>query len=235
MNAVVTSEARLGAREVSLAAVAAILVQAAVVLALVVTSRAPQTSDAAALVPPSPVAIAVNMLPRLKLGSENPAAASTPPTRSDVQAQPIKPAPAHPAAPPPRKNVQNTPMATRGATAGSDDGTEVDPLKARAVDTYRAQLAGWFASHFSIRGKVPFDTLRTLQARVVVTTAERHVTGFSVTQPSGNDVFDEDVRTTLSSLQASGVELPAPPPAYPELLAESVPLTFRCTVKSQCE
>jgi len=123
-----------------------------------------------------------------------------------------------------------------GAANGSADGTETDPLKARAADMYRAQLASWFASRFQIRGKVPFDTLKTLSASVVVQVSpERRVTGFSLSRPSGNAEFDEEVRGTLTRIQSSGTELPAPPPAYPEILARQVPVSFRCTARSQCE
>ena len=32
------------------------------------------------------------------------------------------------------------------------EGTETDPLKARAVDLYRAKIAGWFSSRFRVTG-----------------------------------------------------------------------------------
>ncbi|MFO0667538.1 MAG: hypothetical protein U0174_26540 [Polyangiaceae bacterium] len=122
-----------------------------------------------------------------------------------------------------------------GAPEGVASGTEADPLKARAADMYRAQLAAWFASRFAIRGKVPFETLKTLSASAIVTIGpERHVTGFSITKTSGNATFDDEVRTTLQSIQSSGVEVPAPPPLYPEMLGKSLPVSFRCTNPGQC-
>ena len=51
---------------------------------------------------------------------------------------------------------------TEGSEQGAENGTETDALKGRAADMYRAQLAAWFASRFQIRGKVPFDVLKTL-------------------------------------------------------------------------
>ncbi|HEX3344415.1 MAG TPA: hypothetical protein VHS09_07565, partial [Polyangiaceae bacterium] len=60
-----------------------------------------------------------------------------------------------------------TASSTQGSEQGSATGTETDPLKARAADMYRAQLASWFAAHFQIRGKVPFDKLKTLHAAAV--------------------------------------------------------------------
>jgi len=123
-----------------------------------------------------------------------------------------------------------------GAVNGSADGTETDPLKARAADMYRAQLASWFAGRFAIRGKVPFDELKLVGATAVVSISpERRVTGFSIARPSGNAAFDDEVRATLGRIQAGGAELPAPPPAYPDMLARSVPVSFRCTQRSQCE
>lgn len=123
-----------------------------------------------------------------------------------------------------------------GSPNGSPDGTETDPLKGRAADMYRGQLAAWFAARFTIRGKVPFDTLKTLSATAVVSvSAERRVTGFSLTRPSGDAGFDGEVTSTLDRIRSSGAELPAPPPAYPDMLTRTVPVSFRCTVRSQCE
>jgi len=122
-----------------------------------------------------------------------------------------------------------------GSPEGVASGTEADPLKARAADMYRAQLAAWFAARFAIRGKVPFDTLKTLSATATVSiSADRHVTGFSISRPSGNSTFDDEVRATLQSIQSSGVEVPAPPPLYPEMLGHSLPVSFRCTNQGQC-
>ncbi len=122
-----------------------------------------------------------------------------------------------------------------GHAEGSADGTETDPLKARAADLYRAQLAAWFASRFAIRGKIPFDDLKKLKSVATVTvSADRHVSDFTVTS-SGDPIFDEEVRATLTKVKASGIELPAPPPLYPEMLGPSLPISFRCTIRSQCE
>jgi hypothetical protein len=100
---------------------------------------------------------------------------------------------------------------------------------------YRAQLAAWFAARFDIRGKVPFDKLKTLHATAVVSiTGDRRVGSFSVTG-SGDATFDAEVRATLSRIQSSGAELPGPPPLYPDMLGKSLPVGFQCTVRSQCE
>jgi hypothetical protein len=129
-----------------------------------------------------------------------------------------------------------TAASSEGSEQGAANGTETDPLKARAADMYRAQLASWFAARFQIRGKVPFEKLKTLHATAVVTvTADRKVGGFSVSKASGDATFDAEVGATLSHIQSSGVELPAPPPMYPEMLRQSLPVGFQCTVEKLCE
>jgi hypothetical protein len=128
-----------------------------------------------------------------------------------------------------------TASSTQGSEQGAANGTETDPLRARAADMYRAQLVGWFAARFQIRGKLPFETLKTLHASTVVTITDRHVVGFSVTKPSGDPTFDAEVQATLSRIQSGGAELPAPPPMYPELLGQSLPVGFACNIQKACE
>jgi hypothetical protein len=125
---------------------------------------------------------------------------------------------------------------TPGSALGSDAGTEVDPLKARIVASYRAQLDAWFSARFHIRGKLPFGQLEKLAASVVVEVSDaRRVVGFSIASPSGDPIFDGQLRADLAAIQASGVELPAPPPAHPELLERSVHLRFACAIRAACE
>ena len=129
-----------------------------------------------------------------------------------------------------------TAASTQGSEQGAENGTETDPLKARAADMYRAQLASWFMSQFHIRGKIPFDKLKTLRAAAVVSiTPDRHVGGFSVTRPSGDPTFDGEVQATLARIQGGGAELPAPPPMYPDMLRSSLPIGFSCTIRAACE
>jgi hypothetical protein len=123
-----------------------------------------------------------------------------------------------------------------GAPDGVKDGTETDPLKAHAVDLYRATLTRWFADRFAIKGQVPFDTLKTLRATAVVSiSADRTVTGFTITKPSGNAVFDDQLRASLQGIVANGADLPAPPPNYPDILHSTQPVSFRCDDRSRCE
>jgi hypothetical protein len=133
------------------------------------------------------------------------------------------------------KNVA-TAASTEGSEQGAANGTETDPLKARAMDMYKAQLAAWFQSRFHIQGKIPFDTLKSLRAAVVISvTPDRKLAGFSITRAAGDATFDSEVRDTLATIQSTGAELPAPPPMYPEFLSRSTALEFKCTIRAQCE
>jgi len=125
---------------------------------------------------------------------------------------------------------------TEGSEQGAANGTETDPLKARAVDMYRQQVSAWFMSRFDIRRKLPFATLKTLRATAVVTvTADRKVGSFSITRESGDPIFDAEVHATLSRIQSGGAELPAPPPMYPDILGQSLPVGFQCTIEKLCQ
>lgn len=202
--------------------------------------------------------IAVKITPILKLGSKTPSqwqrrvpvtpkppaglpspqALKTPeaiPTNRSPDASVVPPVDSAP--PPPEDAGTVAPAAsTQGSEQGAANGTETDPLKGRAADMYRAQLAAWFASHFQIRGKIPFDELKPLHAAATVTvTADRKVGSFSIVRPSGNATFDAEVQATLSRIQSSGTELPAPPPMYPDMLGVSLPVGFQCSVRKLCE
>jgi hypothetical protein len=135
-----------------------------------------------------------------------------------------------------------------GSIAGSDASTNSaelgdptggnDPCPAlcrRAADTYRGQLAAFFLSRFDIKGKLPFDQMRKLRATATVTVSnDRRVTGFSF-QGRGDPTFVAEARRVLSNVQSNGTLVPAPPPAYPELIAKPFPVVFQCTVQSACE
>jgi outer membrane biosynthesis protein TonB len=127
-----------------------------------------------------------------------------------------------------------TAASTEGSEQGAASGTETDPLKARAVDMYKAQLGAWFVSHFQIRGKIPFDKLKTLHALVSVTvTADRRVGSVTVVKASGDSTFDGEVQAALSRIQSGG-ELPAPPPMYPDMLDKPFAVKFDCTSPKLC-
>jgi hypothetical protein len=179
-----------------------------------------------------------------------PQAYPSPLAQAVPEAIPDVPVPTANAAPPPPSSepAKQVDLATTGAagpepvstTLGSPDGvkegTETDPLKAHAVNLYRVQLDNWFSARFTIRGKLPFDTLKTLRARVVVSiTAQRTVGSFTVTSSSGNPTFDDVVQRTMQSIQSSQAELPPPPPLYPDVLGTTRPIVFSCVNRSRCQ
>ena len=113
-----------------------------------------------------------------------------------------------------------------GTVDGVKEGTEADPLKARAVSAYRAKIISWFVSRFHApTGEIPCEELKKLKASVQVQIgADRSVGAYTVTKPSGNSVFDAKVRSTLDGVR--GEELPPPPPLYPDILSTTELFTF---------
>jgi hypothetical protein len=119
----------------------------------------------------------------------------------------------------------DSPPAEKGGEDGVKEGTETDPLKARATDSYRLKLQKWFQEGFS----EPLDeldcaTLSKLKARVRAQIgANREVTSYSM-ESSGNEVFDGRVRAAMEA--HVGQVVPPPPPNYPELLERVFLPTF---------
>jgi TonB C terminal len=111
-----------------------------------------------------------------------------------------------------------------GSPDGVKEGTETDPLKARAVSAYYGKLQGWFNARFRPPSEgAPCAELKKLGASVVVTVGgDRSVGGYSIVKPSGNPSFDANVRSMLDG--ARGEQLPPPPPLYPDILGQSLPL-----------
>jgi len=116
---------------------------------------------------------------------------------------------------PPAKEEPNLP--TEGATDGVKEGTETDPLKARALDLYRAKISGWLQVRFKPPSGLACDVVHTLTSAAVVTVGADHrtISGYTLSRASNNEVFDGKVKATLDGLV--GQELPPPPPLYPDL------------------
>lgn len=113
-----------------------------------------------------------------------------------------------------------------GSPDGVKEGTETDPLKARAVSQYRAKILAWFNARFrQPTGEVTCAELKKLGASVAVNVSgDRRVAGYSVTGASGNAIFDERARTTMDRIV--GEELPPPPPLYPDILSTTIAVRF---------
>jgi hypothetical protein len=114
-----------------------------------------------------------------------------------------------------------------GTADGVKEGTEADPLKARAVSAYRAKLAAWFNARFhppeAPSDKAACEEMKKLSASAVVNVSgERTVGGYTLVRPAGNQAFDERVRAALDG--ARGEALPPPPPLYPDILNDSLPV-----------
>jgi hypothetical protein len=108
-----------------------------------------------------------------------------------------------------------------GSPDGVKEGTEADPLKARAMSAYTAKLLAFLNSRFvppsAAETGLPCEDAKKLLASASVTVgADRMITGAIMSKPSGNSAFDARLQTTLSSLV--GQQLPPPPPLYPDIL-----------------
>jgi len=120
-----------------------------------------------------------------------------------------------------------------GHEDGVKEGTETDPLKARAVDLYRNKIAGWFSSRFRVSGS-GLSQEEIVKIRVgasVQISGDRSVASFTIS-PSGNAAFDAAARAALEG--AKGQQLPPPPENYPDILQSQIQLTFRCR-ENQCD
>jgi hypothetical protein len=112
-----------------------------------------------------------------------------------------------------------------GTADGVKEGTEADPLKARALSQYQSKIRAWFNARFSQPTEIPCEELKKLSAGVVANVGgDRTVAGFSVARASGNAVFDGKVQATMQGTIGQG--LPPPPPLYPDILGTSVSLRF---------
>jgi outer membrane biosynthesis protein TonB len=119
-------------------------------------------------------------------------------------------------------------LPTEGSEDGVKEGTETDPLKAFAVSQYRSKISAWFNARFKKPTDIPCEELKKLRASVVANiSGDRTVAGYSLTKPSGNDVFDARVKQTMDGIVSSGAELPPPPPNYADVLGASLPAGFQ--------
>ncbi len=111
-----------------------------------------------------------------------------------------------------------------GAPGGVEEGTEVDPLKARQMSIYEATLIRWFRSRFT-NPDLPEEELRGLRATVRFEIgAGRTVGGWHMVNPSGNGVFDAHVKRIMDG--TLGSTLPRPPEALGDVTGKAYNATF---------
>ena len=117
-----------------------------------------------------------------------------------------------------------------GSPDGVKEGTETDPLKARAVSLYRAKLINWFNLKWRAPTEIPCEELAKLSAGAVANVGgDRSVAGYTLTRQSGNAVFDASVRAAMDA--SVGQQLPPPPPNYPDILGGTVSTGFHRSMK----
>lgn len=135
-----------------------------------------------------------------------------------------------------KPDAEAAPESEEGAADGVKEGTETDPLKARAVSQYLGKILAWFNVRFrppSPTDGLSCEELKKLSASVSVSIGgDRTVTSYSITRPSGNAAFDERVKSTMDN--AVGQELPPPPPLYPDILGSTVSPRFS-GANAQCD
>lgn len=123
----------------------------------------------------------------------------------------------------PEQNVEE-----EGAADGVKEGTEKDPLKAMVVSQYRMKIISWFNARFKRpTGEIPCDQLKKLRSSIAASVGgDRSVTGYSISRPSGNEIFDARVRATMDAIVSGHQELPPPPPNYPDILGTTISASF---------
>ena len=141
--------------------------------------------------------------------------------------------PAEHARRPPTSSAAATVASTEGLRAGRRERNGDRPAQgARRRHVPRAARA-WFASHFNIRGKIPFDKLKKLHAaRRCHVTPDRKVGGFSIVKPSGDSTFDAEVRGDARAHPVERRRAARAAADVPrDVLGSSLPVGFQCTVR----
>lgn len=123
------------------------------------------------------------------------------------------------------KEVVEPNLPEEGAVDGVEEGTEKDPLKARAVDLYRVKLTGWFRQGFNPPMEIDCAVLKELRASVQAKVSPDGTVLSYDMQSSGNDVFDARVKQVMDG--KVGQKVPPPPPNYPDILDSVVLPTFQ--------
>jgi hypothetical protein len=114
---------------------------------------------------------------------------------------------------------------SEGAPDGVEEGTEADALKAQHISQYKQTLIRFFNRQFA-QPKIPCEELEKLSTGVAMSWNDaRVVTGFQITRPSGNAVFDAQVQSSMQN--TVGQEVPAPPPLQADIKINNVSLSLK--------
>jgi hypothetical protein len=114
-----------------------------------------------------------------------------------------------------------------GHADGTKEGTETDPLKARAVDQWRSRIAGWFQRGFKCP-ELGLDEGEMKKLRVgasVQLANDGTVTGYSMSS-SGRPEVDAAARARLDA--AKGNSIPPKPENYPDIKLNQISVTLVC-------
>jgi outer membrane biosynthesis protein TonB len=124
------------------------------------------------------------------------------------------------------REVEEPNLPEEGAVDGVEEGTEKDPLKARAVDLYRVKLVNWFKQGFlPPLDQIDCAILKDLRVAVHAQVSPDGTVQSYELVSSGNPVFDARVKQVMDSRM--GQKVPPPPPNYPDILDAVVHPTFQ--------
>jgi len=124
------------------------------------------------------------------------------------------------------REVEEPNVPEEGSVDGVEEGTEKDPLKARAVDLYRLKLINWFKQGFT----PPLDQIECAILKDLKVAVHAQVSPDGTVQSydivsSGNPTFDARVKSVMDA--RIGQKVPPPPPNYPDILDSVVHPTFQ--------
>jgi len=108
-----------------------------------------------------------------------------------------------------------------GSAAGSEHGTETDPLKARAANLYHGRISGFLYGGWSCpAGAQPSCTA----------TATMTISGLTVSSASFNGCGDPalDAAARAHAQGKVGQSIPPPPENYPDLAPSNFNVSYRC-------
>jgi len=97
---------------------------------------------------------------------------------------------------------------------GDPGGVEGGSVTARDGDVYLGHFVLFFRRGWSTPTVIEAEALQALSATAdVEISADGHLTGFAITRPSGNALFDQSVLDRFEALRSANATIPEPPEA----------------------